>query len=117
MRKERGAGVGLRQDVLHRCGDRDALAAVPAGVLRVHMPLDPYLRGLEVITLADLLPDALSRPAHTLMLVRAPLLVCRRIVGNLLARQVCGDRLAAAAVRACLALMGGDDRGALLIKG
>ena len=115
MRQERGAGVGLRQDVLHRRGDRHALVAVPAGVLRVHVPLDPHLCGLEVIALADLLPDALSRPAHSLVLVRAPLLVRWRIVRDLLARQMCWDRLAAATVWARLALMGGDDRGALLI--
>ena len=30
-----------------------------------------YLRGLKVIALADLFPDALSRPAHSLVLVRA----------------------------------------------
>src|SRR6185437_5975629 len=85
--------------------------------LRIYVPLDPHLCGLEVIALADLFPDALSRPADPLVLVRAPLLVRGRIVQDLLARQMCGNRLAAAAVRARLALMGSDDRGALLIKG
>jgi len=116
VRQERGAGVGLRQNVPHRRSDCDALVAVPAGVLRVYMPLDPHLCGFEVIALADLLPDALSRPAHSLVLVRTPLLVRRRIVQDLLARQVCGDRLAAAAVRARFALVRGDDRGALRIE-
>ena len=117
MRQERGAGIGLWQDVLHRRGDRHALVAVPAGVLGVYVPLDPHFCGLEVIALADLLPDALPRPAHPLVLVRTPLLVRLRIVQDLFAWQVRGDRLAAAAVGARLALMGSNNSGALILGG
>ena len=72
-----------------------------AGALRIYVPLDPHLWGLEVIALADFFPDALPRPAHPLVLA-VPLLVRRGIVQDLLARQVCGDRLASAGVWAAL---------------
>ena len=113
MRKKRGTGVGLRQDGLDRRGDCHALMAVPAGVLRVHVPLDPHLRRLVVISLADLFPDPLPHPARPVVL--APLLLRGQVVHDLLAGQMGGDRLAAAGVRARFAFMGCHGRSTGLI--
>ena len=113
VRQERCAGVALGQDMRWARSDVHALVAVPAAPLRAHMPLHPHLGRLVVVALADLLTDALHRPAHPLVL--AVLLLVGQVVHDLLARQVLGDFLAPAAVS--LALVRGDFAGASRMRG
>ena len=108
--------VGLRQNTAHRRCNLHPLMAVPAGILQVHMLLDPDLRRLVVIALApSLTPNALLRPTHALVLVGAPFLLLGQIVEDLHPRQVCGDGFTTAAMGALLAFVGGHGRGPLCL--
>jgi hypothetical protein len=91
--QERGAGIALGQDLRRARGDVYALVAPATGPLRPDLPIHPHLRRLVVIAFAHLLSDAIRRPAHALVL--AVLLLIGQVVHDLLARQVCGDGLAA----------------------
>src|SRR4051794_19948369 len=90
--------------------------AVPAGVLQVHMLLDPDLRRLVMIALAaSLTPNALLCPTHALVLVSAPFLLLWQIVEHLHTRQVRGDGFTAAAMGTLLAFVLGHCRGPLCL--
>src|SRR6185437_11263460 len=81
-----------------------------------HMLLDPDLRGLVVITLAaELAPDALLFPTHSLVLVGTPFLLLWQIVEDLHSWQVRGDGFATAAMRALLTFVGGHSSSPLCL--